>query len=177
MRYIAPAQVKSINLIEGVRGVGLRNHIAFTAVLCASVACANDVKAQSYSPESLSGLKLFHLIIDLPDEAQQCGPKRRDLRDAMQGVIGPSKVHLVGVNRTADGIIDLKVSVSENCHKTVTMVVLTGVTINKTGTVIPGFPIWGSGTIGFGQGTTINGPGAVRFLGEQFLVAWNSANQ
>jgi hypothetical protein len=84
---------------------------------------------------------------------------------------------MVGVNRTADGIIELKVSVSENCHKTVNMSVQTSVTINRTGAVISGLPIWVSGTIGFGQGTTFNGPGAVRFLGEQFLVKWNSANQ
>ena len=150
---------------------------AFAAVVCALIPFTNSASAQLHSPESLAGLKLFNLVIDLPINAERCGPKRKDIRDALQGVLRPSKVRMVGGNRTADGIIELRILVSENCSKTVDMSILTSVTIDKTGTVIPRLPIWYSGTINFGQGTKINGPDAVRFLGEQFLTAWGSANQ
>jgi hypothetical protein len=154
----------------------LLRHFAFTALLCASAACNDGARAQSYSPESLAGLKLFRTIIDLPADAVRCGPNRKDLRDALEGVLGSSKVRLVGLNRTADGVIALSVSVSENCSKAVNMSVLASVTINRTGAVISGLPIWDSGTISFGQGTKFDGPSATQFLGEKFLVAWNSVN-
>ena len=120
---------------------------------------------------------MFRTIIDLPADAARCGPNRKDLRDALKGVLGPSKIRLVGVNRTADAVIALNISVSENCNKTVSVSVLASVTINRTGAVISGLPIWDSGTISFGKGTKFSGLSAAQFLGEKFLVAWNSVNQ
>jgi len=88
----------------------LFKHFAFTAVLCASFACSDSVKAQSYSQKSLAGLKLFRVIIDLPAAAARCGPNRRDLKSALYEVVKPSSLGVVLKNRTADATIELEVS-------------------------------------------------------------------
>jgi hypothetical protein len=144
----------------------------FLCIAVASIFSASAVQAQTVEASHLRGIQGFSVVIeDLSSSAQQCGITRQELDTSLRFILSQSKII---IDKDQGAIIDLNVTVSDNCDASVVLKVITPAKTLITNKVLPA-SIWRQGMLILGH-AKIYIDSAVEDLAKKLVVDWSSVN-